>query len=223
MAKPKIETAPLTHEQRLWQQGKQIVVGVDEVGRGPLAGPVVVAAIAFHSNHDVIEGVRDSKRISKKQLPKLAEKIGKNAQFVGIGQGTVHEIDNLGISEAIRLAAKRALTQILEITPIHYLLLDGNESNIQRTGKLTRVPARHIIKGDQHCYSIAAASILAKVYRDSLMKTFVTDDPDLAIYGWETNVGYGTKQHRDAIKKHGLTSHHRRSFCSNIVMDKKHR
>lgn len=217
MAKPKIETALLTYETKLWNAGHQVVVGVDEVGRGPLAGPVVVAAVAFLAFHDRIEGVYDSKSRSSVQRESLAEKIAKNASFVAIGEASPLEIDNRGITAAVALAADRALSRMLQETDIDHLLVDGNQHNIKlNQDTFPHEKITYITKGDQQVYSIAAASIVAKVSRDVVMQQLAQDKSN-SVYGWQTNVGYGTKEHRQALLKHGPSNHHRLTFIQKIL------
>ncbi|MEN9221185.1 MAG: ribonuclease HII [Thermostichus sp. BF3_bins_97] len=192
----------LVWEGSLWQQGIRRVAGVDEVGRGSLAGPVVAAAVILPVEMDPaeLEGVRDSKQLRPAQRMHWAERIRQVALGVGIGSASAAEIDQLNIRQATVLAMQRALAELGEV---EYILLDGLP--------LAELGSRHtaLVKGDQKSLSIAAASILAKVWRDALMQQWDQHYPG---YGWLTNVGYGTRQHRQALQDLGLTPQHRRSF-----------
>ncbi len=187
----------LTVEQELWQRGLSVVAGVDEVGMGPLAGPVVAAAVVFPSAriNDAIplsfpQGVRDSKNA-----------IRQVALGVGIGVVEVEEIDRINIYQAGLRAMRLALEQ-LAVVPEH-ILIDGRS--------LTDLPCPHtsFIKGDRDVYSIAAASIVAKVYRDRLMAALDRRYPE---YGFARHMGYGTAAHRAALRRFGPCPIHRRSF-----------
>jgi ribonuclease HII len=201
-------------ERQLWRQGLTKVVGIDEVGRGALAGPVVIAAVCFDPNHQPITGVRDSKLLSAKQRLSVVEQLKKQALFWQVGQAEASEIDAQGIVPATMLAIARATTQLPSFDQI---LMDGKPFIAQHIPKIKNWPTQpftYIVKGDQLSYSIAAASIIAKVCRDELMQKLATTHAD---YGWEQNVGYGTKLHRDAIQQYGISSYHRLTFCINSV------
>jgi ribonuclease HII len=187
-------------EQEAMTRGASRVAGVDEVGRGPLAGPVVAAAVILDPEL-IPEGLDDSKKLSAKKRQMLAGIIRQTAQ-VSIGQASVDEIDYNNILQASLLAMTRAV-QGLEIQP-DYLLIDGNQ-----TPKGLRMPMQTVVKGDTLSQSIAAASIVAKIWRDQLMVDLAQQHPG---YGWETNMGYGSKSHMSALQKYGPTPHHRRSF-----------
>ena len=180
--------------------GAYIIAGVDEVGRGPLAGPVVAAAVILDPGN-LPAGLQDSKKLSPARRDALAKAIFASAQ-VSIAQASVEEIDSINILQATFLAMRRAV-QGLSKTP-DFALIDGN-----RLPPDLICPARTIIKGDDLSASIAAASIVAKVHRDQLMTGLAQR---FAGYGWEKNAGYGTKQHLDALQRLGVTPHHRRSF-----------
>jgi ribonuclease HII len=211
---PLPSTPHLEHEQQLWQQNC-LVFGVDEVGRGCLAGPVVVAAVRFDSSHLPIEGVKDSKKLSLKKRVSLAEQIKAQASYWKTGQASVAEINRFGIVPATMMAISRALPH----SKNQAVLMDGNpflDSHQEILKKLNLSwPAKisYIVKGDSISYSIAAASIIAKVYRDDLMVELAEQFPD---FGWQKNVGYGTKQHRQAIQKLGANEHHREIFVRNL-------
>ncbi len=182
-------------------EADRIEAGCDEVGRGCLAGPVVASAVilaADYRNH----WINDSKKLGKKQREDLAEEIKGSAVAWKIAEASVEEIDRINILNASFLAMKRAILG-LEIQPEH-LLIDGNRWRCDLP-----IPYTCIIKGDGKLASIAAASILAKVYRDKLMENLADEYP---FYGWERNVGYPTSVHREGIKCNGPTIWHRKSF-----------
>ncbi|MBI3249102.1 MAG: ribonuclease HII [Deltaproteobacteria bacterium] len=194
----------LTVEQTLWRQGFQIVAGVDEVGMGPLAGPVVAAAVVFPAaaTLDTLpRGVRDSKTLSAQARERLEPEIRRVAIGVGIGLVEVEEIDRINIYHAGRKAMRLALAA-MPIVPEH-VLIDG------RALLDLPYPQRAFVKGDRDIYSIAAASIVAKVYRDHLMAELHTLYPQ---YGFAKHRGYGTAAHRDALRQFGPCPAHRRSF-----------
>jgi ribonuclease HII len=177
-----------------------IIAGVDEAGRGPLAGPVVAAAVMLDSKYP-IEGLADSKKLSENQRNRLAVLIKQHALSYSIAQASVTEIDELNILQATLLAMQRAVNG-LSLQP-DQVLVDGN-----RLPKLT-IPARAIIKGDSAIKAISAASILAKVTRDAIMVEYHKQYPD---FSFHIHKGYGTKQHIAEIEKFGCLDIHRRSF-----------
>ena len=180
-----------------------VVAGIDEVGRGPLAGPVVAAAVILPRRlpRTLARDVDDSKRLSLNDRERLDIEI-RGCAMVGVGEASVAEIDTINILQAAFLAMRRAVAQ-LSVAP-DLALVDGN----QHPG-LT-MPCQMVIGGDGIHLSIAAASIVAKVVRDRLMVRLAESHPE---YGWLTNVGYGTLEHRNALKRFGPTPHHRRSFA----------
>lgn len=188
------------YERELIEKGCKYICGVDEVGRGPLAGPVVCAAVIMPLD-DIIEGVDDSKKLSAKKREMLSEKILKTAVAYSICRVESEIIDEINILQATRLCMKNAV-ESLTVAP-DFVLTDGNMTLD------IAVPQRSIIKGDALSYSIGAASIIAKVYRDKLMTDYAEIYPQ---YGFESNVGYGSKAHMQAIERFGLTPIHRRSF-----------
>ncbi|WP_121629266.1 ribonuclease HII [Tropicibacter alexandrii] len=192
---------PLTTnlEQPYWDRGLR-VAGVDEVGRGPLAGPVVAAAVILLPEA-IPDGLQDSKKLSIKRRDLLLPIIRQSC-LVGIGQATVEEIDEINILQASLLAMRRAVDNLPEKPGA--ILVDGNKLP-------TGLPceAQAIVGGDARSPSIAAASIVAKTWRDNVMKKIATQFPG---YGWETNAGYPTKCHKNALRDLGVTPHHRRSF-----------
>lgn len=189
-------------ERELMAGGIKYVCGVDEVGRGPLAGPVVCAAVIMPYD-SIIEGVDDSKKLTAKRREELSEKIQKNAIACHICRVEPQIIDEINILQATRLCMKNAV-EGLQVQP-DFVLTDGNMTlDID-------IPQRSVVKGDALCYCIGAASIVAKVYRDALMKEYAKLYPQ---YGFESNVGYGSAAHIRAIKDYGLCPIHRRSFTT---------
>lgn len=202
-------------ENKYWKNGK-VVSGGDEVGMGAFAGPVVAAVVCFDGSR-IKSGmtvrddkiiINDSKKLTAKRRENAREWISETASYVGIGEGSVGEIDSFGIKGALSLAFARAIGA----HRCDMFLVDGFE--IPKIA-LTQKP---IVKGDGKVFSIAAASIVAKVYRDSLMVKLAQEH---GVYGWERNKGYGTAEHRESIVKHGTTKHHRqqyvRSYLSKIT------
>ena len=185
----------------------KFLAGVDEAGRGPLAGPVVAAAVIFKKRTN-IKGINDSKQLSEKQREVLYTKIISSALAYSVSSVEHKVIDEINILNASMLAMKQAV-QGLNIKP-HLVLVDGNRSF------QSEIPVIPIIKGDTKSFSIAAASILAKVTRDRLMKNLSTQYP---IYLWERNKGYPTKQHRETIKMVGPSPLHRKTFLKNIISE----
>lgn len=187
-------------EREAMGRGYLRVAGVDEVGRGPLAGPVTAAAVVLDPAR-IPEGLNDSKKLGKKARARLYDEIMAVAD-VSIAHASVEEIDEMNILRASHLAMVRALEGLR--TPADYALIDGNMLPRDLT-----LPAQPIIKGDGRSQSIAAASIMAKICRDYVMLSLAQQHPG---YGWETNMGYGSKSHIAALQNLGVTPHHRRSF-----------
>jgi ribonuclease HII len=196
----------LQYERALIEKGYQYVAGVDEVGRGPLAGPVVCAAVIMPLDEEsLVIGVDDSKKLSEKKCEMLAEQIKQRALCYTIIEIDEKTIDEINILEATKLGMKRAI-ESLEIAP-DTVLTDGNMTiNIN-------FPQQSVIHGDALSYSIGAASIIAKVHRDHKMVEFAQTYPD---YGFDKNKGYGTAEHIKGIKEKGLCPIHRRSFTKNF-------
>ena len=189
----------LEYERRFWGRGRS-VAGVDEAGRGPLAGPVVAAAVVLREGV-CVEGADDSKQLSPGTREELFGRIVAVAESVGVGAASVREIDRRNILRATTVAMQRALHGLA--TPPGHVVVDG-------------LPVKHlglaheaVVDGDALIHSIACASIVAKVTRDRLMRRLATRYPG---YAWESNVGYGTAEHRAAIASLGLTPHHRLTF-----------
>ena len=188
-------------ERDLRSAGAPLVAGVDEVGRGPLAGPVVACAVIMPPDARAIRGVADSKTLDPAERDRLSRMILRRALCVGLGAASVREIDALNIYQATALAMRRALRR-LAITPDH-VLIDGKPI------RTLDIPHMAIVGGDATCYSIACASIVAKVTRDRLMALLARRHP---AYLWERNAGYATPAHVRALTESGITPHHRRSF-----------
>ena len=196
----------LTHERRLWDSGRSLIAGVDEVGRGPLAGPVVAAAVILPHDFDVL-GIDDSKKLSPKKREELAEVIKEKALAWSVGWVGPERIDEINILEATKEAMTQAV-QGLSLQPDH-VLIDGNF-----TVRSLALPQTAIVKGDANSTSIAAASILAKVTRDRYMEEMDAVYPG---YAFASNKGYGTKAHYDGLRAQGPTPIHRRSFISDYL------
>jgi len=199
-------------ESSLYNSGTQLVVGVDEVGRGPLAGPVVAAAVSFKNtiNDAWWEQITDSKKLTLKKRDYLYEQILQNSSY-SFGIASVEEIEKLNILQASLLAMHRAIDDLLKQSSESnaFVLIDGRNIIPNLT-----VKQESIVRGDSLVHSIAAASVIAKVYRDNLMQQFAEQFPN---YGLEKHKGYGTKFHIEAIRKHGLSIIHRPSFCTNFI------
>ena len=196
----------LQYERALLSQGYTLIAGVDEVGRGPLAGPVVCAAVIMPLDDDaLIVGVDDSKKLSEKKREQLAEEIKKRALAYTIVEVDEKTIDEINILEATKIGMKKAI-ETLAITP-DVVLTDGNMT-IDITHK-----QHSVVHGDALSYSIGAASIIAKVYRDKMMDEYAKTYPQ---YAFEKNKGYGTAAHIQGIKEYGLCPIHRRTFTKKF-------
>lgn len=191
----------LDHERRLWNAGYQHVAGLDEAGRGCLAGPVVAAAAILPRGFE-LDAIQDSKSLSEAQRLAAREEIEANAVAWAIGICSPQEIDALNILQAALKAMRRAASDCQPAPD--YLLVDGN-----RWVDDAPWPHETVVKGDATSQSIAAASILAKTERDAMMRQLHEEHPE---YGWDTNVGYPTPAHYDALDAHGATAFHRQSF-----------
>ena len=196
----------LTHERRLWSSGRSHIAGVDEVGRGPLAGPVVAAAVILPQDFDVL-GIDDSKKLSPKKREELFEVIKEKALAWSVGWVGPERVDEINILEATKEAMTQAV-QGLSLQPDH-VLIDGNF-----TVRALALPQTAIVKGDANSTSIAAASILAKVTRDRYMEEMDAVYPG---YAFASNKGYGTKAHYDGLKAQGPTPIHRKTFISDYL------
>jgi len=190
-------------EKKLWKKGYKRVACIDEVGRGPLAGPVVAVAVFITPNSKLtVPKMRDSKKLSPKRRQKLYKILtGNPAVRWGIGSVSEKVIDKINILEATKLAMEKAVKNLK--SKADYLILDGNiKIN-------SSVPQKSIVKADEKVFSVALASIIAKVTRDRLMEKYAKKFPE---YGFDRHKGYGTSQHRKALKKHGHCKIHRKSF-----------
>lgn len=198
-------------ERELWSNGYQLVAGCDEVGRGCLFGSVLAAAVILPRNVE-IEGVRDSKKIAAKKREQLYEQIMEQAMAVGVGTVSAQIIDEINIKNAARLAMMKAVKNLKDsggqrMIP-DYLLIDAEKINL-------KIPQQSIIKGDDLCHSIAAASIVAKVLRDRMCLKWAKEYPQ---YGLEQHKGYATKLHKEALLKYGPSQLHRKSFLKKILL-----
>lgn len=191
-------------EQELWDAGYELIAGVDEVGRGPLAGPVVSAAVILKKGQ-IIEGVTDSKKISEAKREKLIDKILEEAVAYSISFVDEKVVDDINIRNATFKAMNEAVNS-LSVKP-DFVLIDGDGINGMS------IPHKCVIKGDLNCNCIAAASIVAKVTRDRFMVKLSESYPQ---YGFDKHKGYGTKLHYEKIKEFGISAVHRKSFLKNI-------
>lgn len=194
----------LDFETELWQSDIDYICGIDEVGRGCLAGPVLSGAVVFRDknnlNSEMFGQINDSKKLSETKREKLSVFI-KDIAYYSIGACSSNEIDEIGIQDAVKLSMIRAINNLV-IKP-EYLLIDSMKIDVD-------LPQKSIVKGDQISKSISAASIIAKVERDNLMKLDIANK--FPNYNFEKNKGYGTKKHMDAINRFGITDIHRKSF-----------
>ena len=202
----------LRYEKELYSQGKTLIAGVDEVGRGPLAGPVIAAAVILPNNCK-IRGLNDSKKISKKKHREMFQAVQDQALAIGIGIMDNHIIDQVNIYEATKLAMQEAIAQLTP-QPEH-LLIDAMKLDLP-------ISQTSIIKGDANSLSIAAASIVAKVIRDDLMAEY---DQQFPGYDFTKNAGYGTAKHLEGLDRYGVTPIHRKTFepIKSLIVDEKDR
>ena len=196
----------LVYERKHLEDGKKYIAGVDEVGRGPLAGPVVCASVIMPLD-DIIEGIDDSKKLSEKKREMLYKVIKEKAVCYSICEISQEEIDQINILNAVKKCMTSAV-EGLSVKP-DITLVDGVDTNLN-------LNAEYIVKGDLKSYTIGCASILAKVYRDNLMKEYAKEFPE---YGFEKHKGYGTKSHIDKIKEIGPCKLHRRTFIKNFWVE----
>lgn len=195
-------------EESFYEQGVNVICGVDEAGRGPLAGPVCAAAVILPKNLE-LPGLTDSKKLTDKKRRELFPLIKEQAIAYGIGYASEKEIDEINILQATFLAMERALAQ-LEVRP-DLALIDGNRE------KDFGLPVKTVVKGDSLSANIAAASILAKVSRDNLMLELAEQYPE---YGFDVHKGYGTKAHYEALRAHGPSPVHRMTFLKKFYGEK---
>lgn len=193
----------LTYEIAAGRTDGVVVAGVDEVGRGPLAGPVIACAVILPQDVSLLPpGLTDSKKLTARKREALAPVLSALCTY-SLGEASVAEIDEINILQATFLAMRRAIAGLAH--PPGFLLIDGNQMP-----KGLPCPARTIVAGDARCLSIAAASVIAKVARDDLMTRLDRIYPG---YGWSSNAGYGSSQHLQALRALGVTEHHRRTFA----------
>jgi len=235
-----VKTPDFSFEKRLWKKELSVVAGVDEVGRGSFAGPVVAGCVVFSNNLTIKQlnneaiKINDSKKLTSKQREKSAEWIKKNALSWGIGIGTVSKINKKGMTKATNSAFRRAISKVNEKLKVRvdYLLIDafyipyvrglrvGKKNGLKQrkdpVALLNRSRQLAIIDGDEKSFSIAAASIIAKVYRDRLMEELGKKRQYLK-YDFVHNKGYGTKAHQEAIKKYGISRLHRTKFVETFL------
>lgn len=211
----------LDRERSLWEAGAGVVVGVDEVGRGALAGPVAVGAVAVAPCRTWPDGLADSKALSPTRREAVADALAGFGVARAVGEASSAEVDERGVVGALRLAGLRALASIAEDgVVVDAVLLDGTHDWL--SGRASTLfdaadapapvavpPVTTVVRGDGECASIAAASVLAKVARDAVMRRAHEDHPD---YGWASNKGYGALEHLDAIRRLGPTPLHRRTW-----------
>jgi len=205
-----VPARPTLQRERAAWAGAQLLVGVDEAGRGPLAGPVVAAAVVFPAGCAAVRGLRDSKTLPPRVRASLAERIRARVLAFGVGAASSREIDRLNIRVATALAMRRAIDHLFRrggFAPAPRpcrILIDGLP--------LPEIGYEHeaLVDGDALCQSVSAAAILAKTVRDRLMHRLAPRYPD---YGWDTNVGYGTPEHQAGLRLHGPTCHHRYTFA----------
>ena len=211
----------LARERAVWAE-EHLLVGVDEAGRGPLAGPVVAAAVVFPSGCKAVRGLRDSKMLPASVRARLAEKIRQRVVAFGVGAASAHEIDRYNIRVASAIAMRRAITRLIRRSPLAPLPTLSGCPACRHAGlpyriiidglPLPEIGYAHeaLIDGDARCQSISAAAILAKTVRDRLMHRLAARHPG---YGWHTNVGYGTEEHQEGLRVQGPTRHHRLTFA----------
>ena len=207
-----MQSLDFSYEQKLFRAGYSHIIGVDEVGRGPLAGPVTVGAVAFNLDRlpnlsdDLI--IHDSKKLTEKRRLRAVKWIKQNSLFE-IASTSVGIIDSKGIVYATQRAMLQVISELVKKLEKAKIFLYSDAFPIRSSGQLGLSGQKAVIKGDVLVFSIAAASIVAKVYRDSYMNKLASEFP---VYGWSRNKGYVTREHKEAIVVYGLTPHHRRSF-----------
>lgn len=193
-------------EEKLWKKGHRLVLGIDEAGRGPLAGPVVAGGVVINNLSQIVPKVRDSKKMTEKQRNEAYIEIKKHSLAYAVGMVGPRDIDRMGIQNAVL----EAMTTVLEVIErklgkkVDYIIADGMNILSIKNYKMDKIK-----QGDTYHYSIAAGSVLAKVTRDKIMRDYHIKYPK---YGFDTHVGYGTKKHMEALEKYGVTEIHRRSF-----------
>lgn len=211
----------LVRERAVWAE-EHLLVGVDEAGRGPLAGPVVAAAVVFPIGCSAVRGLRDSKILPASVRARLAERVRRRAMAFGVGAASAHEIDRYNIRVASAIAMRRAIACLIRRSSLARFPLGQGGRAYLDSGlpfhiiidglPLPEIGYAHeaLVDGDARCQSISAAAILAKTIRDRLMHQLATRHPG---YGWHTNVGYGTEEHQEGLRINGPTRHHRLTFA----------
>lgn len=203
-------------EKKQWKKDLRFIAGVDEVGRGSFAGPVMAGCVVFEKKTEFPDGIKinDSKKLRPLERRKASKWIKQNALAWGIGGASVSVINRIGMAKATKMAFRRAISDANRRLSgrIDFLLIDA--FFIPYVRGLRRKNQQAIINGDEKSFSIAAASIIAKVERDKEMLRFSRKYPK---YGWGRNKGYGTRQHQEALKKFGITQHHRKAFVSRFI------
>ena len=189
------------YEKELNSKNINVIAGIDEVGRGPLVGPVVAACVVLPKDY-FLDGLTDSKKLSKKKRELFYDIISKDALSIGIGVIDNNKIDEVNIYEATKLAMKDAFDKANKKVKIEHVLIDAMKLDLD-------VPSTSIIKGDLKSITISAASVIAKVYRDRMLEEL---DKKYPMYGFKDNAGYGTKKHIEAIEKYGIIKEHRKTF-----------
>ncbi len=210
--KEMLEIDNYQYERELKSQGVKIIAGVDEVGRGPLVGPVVVACVVLKDDFS-LPGLTDSKKLSEKKRFFYFEEIKKQSLAIGIGIKNEKVIDEVNIYEATKLAMYDAIEEVMRKVKIDHVLIDA-----MKLERLT-IPSTSIIKGDLKSITISAASVIAKVTRDKMMEEL---DEKYPMYHFKKNKGYPTKEHQEAIQKYGIIPEHRKTFkpCCNYILEK---
>lgn len=209
--------SPLDYEKSMWAKG-YTVIGVDEVGRGPLAGPIVAAAICIKYQVFSMKGIPmridDSKKLTSAQREQSAIWLVQNCLGFAVGQVSVGEIDKLGIARANILAMRLAVISLIKKLERGNFFVLSDYFQIPGLKQFGITGQENLVHGDERSFSIAASSIIAKVYRDKLMRSLSKDFPE---YGWQTNMGYGTRAHIDGLIRFGPTPHHRKLFIRKFV------
>ena len=201
-----LENNMLKYENSLYDEGIEFIAGIDEVGRGPLVGPVITACVILPKGY-FHPDIKDSKKLSEKKREELYDIIMRDAIAVGIGEGSAERIDEINILEATKEAMKNAFEECNKKQKIEHVLIDAVKLDLE-------VPSTSIIKGDANSESIAAASIIAKVTRDRMLDELHEKYP---MYEFKKNKGYGTKAHIEAIKSNGICTLHRKTFVKKFV------